>query len=176
MEEESEPDGVPRDPSEAAAEAKAILRDWPSGNPWSCDAPDGDGDFDDLIVDVADRSARLGALALEHDSVNLVIVEEIRTLLGGAGEYRLTQDLNEDGHVKLCLLLYTVVWLDELSLDELSSTVPRPDEYNRLMQDSSFYEGPVRLWYPSDKDFYGQLLAAIDPRPSGKKKKKKKGG
>ena len=169
----SDESDVPEDPVEAAAEAAAILQDWPPVNIWIIGKDASDGSFDDLTFDVADRSCRLDHLAEAHDSVGLVIVKEIIPLLGGAGERRVTQGLDEDEHAKLCLLL------DALPVplsDELRSVMPRPDEIIRLTSGNGYNpdspEVPVRLWYPFDKDFHGQLLAAIDPRPNGKKKKK----
>ena len=166
---------VPEDPVEAAAEAEAILQDWPpESNIWIIGKDASDGSFDDLALDVFCRSCRLDHLAEAHGSVGLVIVKEIIPLLGGAGERRVTQGLDEDEHAKLCLLLDA---LPASLSDELRSVMPRPDELIRLTSDIGYNpdspEVPVRLWYPFDKDFHGQLLAAIDPRPNGKKKKKK---
>jgi hypothetical protein len=173
----------------AAVEAEDIFRSWPLflWSPWR-DKGASDGKFGGLTIRLRNCTARLHDLADNHSSVGLDLVKEIRSLLGGAGEYRLTHDLNENEHVKLCLLLSSVG-----CLDELSSTVPRLDEFNRLRyygedderpgrlrcppDKDGYYGGgverPVRPWYPPDKDFHGQLLAAIDPRPNGKKKKKK---
>jgi hypothetical protein len=117
---------VQEDSAEAAAEAEAedILRDWLHDGPWVSGKYTFDGSFDDLTGDVQDRCLRLSALALKHSSVSLVIITKIRSLLGGAGECRVTQDLFAEDHVRLCLLVSSVG-----CLDELPSTVPRPDEF-----------------------------------------------